>query len=112
MCPMLPCRFPIPTGFVVTLAGISEEAASAVPDLTEGCHEATRDRPQRPSHRRRGLGPPPLRRPHPAALHEVGVVAGAVGQRDEGVEEAAVPIDGADEMDVGDDLAWLHDTPR
>jgi hypothetical protein len=43
-----------------------------------------------------------------AALDEVGVVRGAVGQRDESVEQAAVPVDGADEVHVLADGAWLH----
>ena len=43
-----------------------------------------------------------------AARDEVGVVAGAVGQRDERVEQAAVPVDGADEVHVLADGAWLH----
>jgi len=47
-----------------------------------------------------------------AALDEVGVVARAPGQRDEGVEQTAVPVDGTDQVDVGDDLTWLHDAPH
>ena len=43
-----------------------------------------------------------------AALHEVRVVACAVRQRDEGIEQATVPVDGADQVNVGHDLAWLH----
>ncbi len=49
-----------------------------------------------------------------AASDEIGVIARAVGQRDEGVEEPAVEIGGADVEDVGDDLSGFHDggTPR
>ena len=43
-----------------------------------------------------------------AAGDEVGVVAGAVGQRYELIEQAAVPVDGADEIHVLADGAWLH----
>ncbi len=43
-----------------------------------------------------------------AALHEVGVVACAVGQRDEGVEQAPVPVDVANQIDVVADRSCLH----
>jgi hypothetical protein len=43
-----------------------------------------------------------------AAAHEVGVVARAVGQRDEAVEQPAVEIRSADVKDIGNDLSGLH----
>ncbi len=47
-----------------------------------------------------------------AALHEVGVVAGAVGRGIRAVEQTAVPIDGADQVDVVADQTWLHGHPH
>ena len=43
-----------------------------------------------------------------AADHEVGVIARAVGQRDERVEQAPVPVDVTDEVDVLADRSCLH----
>jgi hypothetical protein len=42
------------------------------------------------------------------ALDEVGVVAGAEGQGNEGIEKAAIPVDRADGIQSGFHFAWCH----
>ena len=44
------------------------------------------------------------------SLDQVGVVAGAVGQGDQRIEQPPVPVDRAQKQDAVTDLSWLHES--